>query len=110
MFSWRLVLNPGRNHWARKGFPALFTEFRFITHKHHSSALLCSQAVNKLAEVMHRKLPERGNETQVYKRKNENRKLELELRAEKEKLNSTIIKYQREMTEMQAVSVPTYTY
>uniref|UniRef100_A0A3Q3VPA7 non-specific serine/threonine protein kinase n=1 Tax=Mola mola TaxID=94237 RepID=A0A3Q3VPA7_MOLML len=61
------------------------------------------QAVNKLAEVMHRKLPERGNETQVYKRKNENRKLELELRAEKEKLNSTIIKYQREMTEMQAM-------
>lgn len=42
--------------------------------------------------------------TEVHRREKENRKLQLELRAEKEKLNSTIIKYQREMTDMQAVS------
>lgn len=50
----------------------------------------------------------RGNDTEVHRKEKENRKLQLELRAEKEKLNSTIIKYQREMTEMQAVSMPTY--
>lgn len=49
----------------------------------------------------------RGNDTEVHRKEKENRKLQLELRAEKEKLNSTIIKYQREMTEMQAVSMPT---
>lgn len=48
----------------------------------------------------------RGNDTEVHRREKENRKLQLELRAEKEKLNSTIIKYQREMTDMQAVSKP----
>lgn len=52
----------------------------------------------------------RGNDTEVHKRDKENRKLQQELRAEKEKLNSTIIKYQREMTEMQAVSEHTHTH
>uniref|UniRef100_A0A671WCK8 non-specific serine/threonine protein kinase n=1 Tax=Sparus aurata TaxID=8175 RepID=A0A671WCK8_SPAAU len=67
-----------------------------------------SQAVNKLAEVMNRRETVRGGHrgtgTEVHRKEKENRKLQLELRAEKEKLNSTIIKYQREMTEMQAVS------
>uniref|UniRef100_H3D439 Rho-associated protein kinase n=1 Tax=Tetraodon nigroviridis TaxID=99883 RepID=H3D439_TETNG len=63
------------------------------------------QAVNKLAEVMNRRVRggHRGNDTEVHRREKENRKLQLELRAEKEKLNSTIIKYQREMTDMQAL-------
>lgn len=61
------------------------------------------QAVNKLAEVMNRRVPARGG-TEVHRREKENRKLQLELRTEKEKLNSTLIKYQREMTDMQAVS------
>lgn len=51
----------------------------------------------------------RGNDTEVHRREKENRKLQQELRAEKEKLNSTIVKYQREMNEMQAVSRPMYT-
>lgn len=67
--------------------------------------------MNKLAEVMNRRVPEqgshRGSDTEVHRRKKENRKLQLELRAEKQKLNSTIIKYQREMTDMQAVGKPT---
>lgn len=62
------------------------------------------QAVNKLAEVMNRRVTVRGTDTEVHRREKENRKLQLELRVEKEKLNSTIIKYQREMTDMQAVS------
>lgn len=66
------------------------------------------QAVNKLAEVMNRRVTvrggHRGTDTEVHRREKENRKLQLELRTEKEKLNSTIIKYQREMTDVQAVS------
>ncbi|XP_074541299.1 rho-associated protein kinase 2-like [Halichoeres trimaculatus] len=65
------------------------------------------QAVNKLAEVMNRRETvrggHRGTDTEVHRKEKENRKLQLELRAEKEKLNSTIIKFQREMTEMQAL-------
>ncbi|KAM8725579.1 rho-associated protein kinase 2-like isoform 2-T2 [Acanthopagrus schlegelii] len=65
------------------------------------------QAINKLAEVMNRRETVRGGHrgtgTEVHRKEKENRKLQLELRAEKEKLNSTIIKYQREMTEMQAL-------
>uniref|UniRef100_A0A3Q2YX07 non-specific serine/threonine protein kinase n=1 Tax=Hippocampus comes TaxID=109280 RepID=A0A3Q2YX07_HIPCM len=65
------------------------------------------QAINKLAEVMNRREParggHRGTDTEVHKKEKENRKLQLELRSEKDKLNSTIIKYQRELSEMQAV-------
>ncbi|XP_032398221.1 rho-associated protein kinase 2 isoform X4 [Etheostoma spectabile] len=65
------------------------------------------QAINKLAEVMNRReTVQRGHrsiDTEVHRKEKENRKLQLELRAEKEKLNSTIIKYQRELTDMQAL-------
>uniref|UniRef100_A0A6Q2XUV6 non-specific serine/threonine protein kinase n=1 Tax=Esox lucius TaxID=8010 RepID=A0A6Q2XUV6_ESOLU len=66
-----------------------------------------SLAVNKLAEIMNRKEvraagSRRGNDTDVRRKEKENRKLQLELRSEKEKLNSTIIKYQREIMDMQA--------
>ncbi|KAM7395261.1 hypothetical protein PAMA_006836 [Pampus argenteus] len=65
------------------------------------------QAVNKLAEVMNRRETvrggHRGTDGEVHRKEKENRKLQLELRTEKEKLNSTIVKYQRELTEMQAL-------
>ncbi|KAF5892741.1 rho-associated protein kinase 2 isoform X1, partial [Clarias magur] len=72
-----------------------------------SERTLKTQAVNKLAEIMNRKdlrVPgsRRGNDTDVKRKDKENRKLQLELRSEREKLNSTIIKYQREISEMQA--------
>uniref|UniRef100_A0A672HRB9 non-specific serine/threonine protein kinase n=1 Tax=Salarias fasciatus TaxID=181472 RepID=A0A672HRB9_SALFA len=65
------------------------------------------QAVNKLAEILNRKEmrvggSRRGNDTDMRRKEKENRKLQLELRSEKEKLNSTIIKYQKEINEMQA--------
>jgi len=68
------------------------------------------QAVNKLAEIMNRKElrgvgSRRGNDTDMRRKEKENRKLQLELRSEKEKLNSTMIKYQREVNDAQAVSV-----
>lgn len=45
----------------------------------------------------------RGNDTDMRRKEKENRKLQLELRSEKEKLNSAIIKYQKEINEIQAV-------
>ncbi|KAK2856137.1 hypothetical protein Q5P01_004872 [Channa striata] len=72
-----------------------------------SERTLKIQAVNKLAEVMNRRETVRGGhrsiDTEVHRKEKENRKLQLELRAEKEKLNSTIFKYQKELMEMQAV-------
>ncbi|GAA6072242.1 rho-associated protein kinase 2 isoform X1, partial [Tachysurus ichikawai] len=72
-----------------------------------SERTLKTQAVNKLAEIMNRKEvrgngSRRGNDTDVKRKEKENRKLQLELRSEREKLNSSIIKYQREINEMQA--------
>ncbi|XP_056094634.1 rho-associated protein kinase 2 isoform X2 [Rhinichthys klamathensis goyatoka] len=74
-----------------------------------SERTLKTQAVNKLAEIMNRKEvrgggSRRGNDTDVRRKEKENRKLQLELRSEREKLNSTIIKYQREINDMQAQS------
>uniref|UniRef100_A0AAY5ELT0 non-specific serine/threonine protein kinase n=1 Tax=Electrophorus electricus TaxID=8005 RepID=A0AAY5ELT0_ELEEL len=74
---------------------------------HLLTPMRVSQAVNKLAEIMNRKEvrgggSRRGNDTDVKRKEKENRKLQLELRSEKEKLNSTIIKYQREINDMQA--------
>uniref|UniRef100_A0A8C3AP71 non-specific serine/threonine protein kinase n=1 Tax=Cyclopterus lumpus TaxID=8103 RepID=A0A8C3AP71_CYCLU len=66
-----------------------------------------NSAINKLAEVMNRRETVRGGhrsiDTEVHRKEKENRKLQLQLRTEKEKLNSTIIKYQRELTDMQAL-------
>ncbi|XP_037541461.1 rho-associated protein kinase 2, partial [Nematolebias whitei] len=65
------------------------------------------QAVNKLAEVMNRKESVRGGhrgiDSEVHKKEKENRKLQLELKAERQKFNSTIIKLQRDMNDMQAM-------
>lgn len=47
----------------------------------------------------------RVDDSALKRKEKENRKLQLELRSEREKLNSTIIKYQKEISEMQAVSV-----
>uniref|UniRef100_A0A672QEH2 non-specific serine/threonine protein kinase n=1 Tax=Sinocyclocheilus grahami TaxID=75366 RepID=A0A672QEH2_SINGR len=63
-----------------------------------------SSAINKLAEVMKKTdvRPQQGNNTDIRRKEKENRQLQLQLRTEKEKLNSTIIKYQKEINEMQA--------
>ncbi|KAM3602727.1 uncharacterized protein V6R79_009673 [Siganus canaliculatus] len=72
-----------------------------------SERTLKIQAINKLAEVMQRRVPDgrmrEHDDTKIQRKVKENNVLQQELRAEKEKLNSTIIKYQREMTEMQAL-------
>uniref|UniRef100_A0A4W4H1T3 non-specific serine/threonine protein kinase n=1 Tax=Electrophorus electricus TaxID=8005 RepID=A0A4W4H1T3_ELEEL len=73
----------------------------------NSERTLKIQAVNKLAEIMNRKdlvrVGHRGDDSELRRKEKENRKLQLELRSEREKLNSTIIKYQKEICEMQAL-------
>lgn len=71
--------------------------------------ILIYQAVNKLAEIMNRKdmkldQKKKGNTADLRKKEKENRKLQLELNQEKEKFNHMAIKYQKELSEMQAVS------
>uniref|UniRef100_A0A669D1G3 Rho-associated protein kinase 2 n=1 Tax=Oreochromis niloticus TaxID=8128 RepID=A0A669D1G3_ORENI len=65
------------------------------------------QAVNKLAEVMNRREKVRGghqgNDTEVHKKEKENRKLQLELKAEKQKFSTAIVKYQNQLAEMEAL-------
>uniref|UniRef100_A0A6Q2YHB4 non-specific serine/threonine protein kinase n=1 Tax=Esox lucius TaxID=8010 RepID=A0A6Q2YHB4_ESOLU len=65
------------------------------------------QAVNKLAEVMNRRETmrvghSRDDTLDMRRKEKENRKLQLELKSERDKLNSTIFKYQREINDMQA--------
>uniref|UniRef100_A0A6Q2XEX6 non-specific serine/threonine protein kinase n=1 Tax=Esox lucius TaxID=8010 RepID=A0A6Q2XEX6_ESOLU len=67
-----------------------------------------SSAVNKLAEVMNRRETmrvghSRDDTLDMRRKEKENRKLQLELKSERDKLNSTIFKYQREINDMQAV-------
>lgn len=60
--------------------------------------------MNKLAEIMNRKGPvKRGADTDVRRKEKENRKLHMELKSEREKLTQMMIKYQKEINEMQAV-------
>ncbi|KAG5276673.1 hypothetical protein AALO_G00108410 [Alosa alosa] len=67
------------------------------------------QAINKLAEILNRRKESvgghrgHGSDTDVRRKEKENRKLQLELRTEREKLNSTIIRFQKEMNDLQAM-------
>uniref|UniRef100_A0A8C6T9R8 non-specific serine/threonine protein kinase n=1 Tax=Neogobius melanostomus TaxID=47308 RepID=A0A8C6T9R8_9GOBI len=68
---------------------------------------LKTQAVNKLAEIMNRKdmkldQKKKGSTADLRKKEKENRKLQLELNQEKDKFNHMAIKYQKELSEMQA--------
>uniref|UniRef100_A0A673ZKR5 non-specific serine/threonine protein kinase n=1 Tax=Salmo trutta TaxID=8032 RepID=A0A673ZKR5_SALTR len=66
-----------------------------------------ARAVNKLAEIMNRKdmkldTKKKGSTTDLRKKEKENRKLQGDLNQEKEKFNHMAIKYQKELSEMQA--------
>uniref|UniRef100_A0A8C1HYN8 non-specific serine/threonine protein kinase n=1 Tax=Cyprinus carpio carpio TaxID=630221 RepID=A0A8C1HYN8_CYPCA len=69
-----------------------------------SEKTLKNQAINKLAEVMKKTdvRPQHGNIIDIRRKEKENRQLQSQLRNEKEKLNNTIIKHQKEINEMQA--------
>ncbi|XP_023777039.1 rho-associated protein kinase 1 isoform X1 [Cyanistes caeruleus] len=75
---------------------------------------LKTQAVNKLAEIMNRKDfkidRKKANMQDLRKKEKENRKLQLELNQEKEKFNQIVVKYQKELNEMQAQLAEESTY
>ncbi|XP_025978579.1 rho-associated protein kinase 1 [Dromaius novaehollandiae] len=75
---------------------------------------LKTQAVNKLAEIMNRKDfkidRKKANMQDLRKKEKENRKLQLELNQEKEKFNHMVVKYQKELNEMQAQLAEESTY
>ncbi|XP_059692182.1 rho-associated protein kinase 1 isoform X2 [Gavia stellata] len=75
---------------------------------------LKTQAVNKLAEIMNRKDfkidRKKANMQDLRKKEKENRKLQLELNQEKEKFNQMVVKYQKELNEMQAQLAEESTY
>lgn len=96
--------------------PSLLSLRVYIYHKKSffffNVACFCSQAVNKLSEVMaKRKDQERGGirivNSEVHKTKQENRKLQQDLKAERQKINSILFKHQKELEDVQAVSAPT---
>ncbi|TRY98817.1 hypothetical protein DNTS_021087, partial [Danionella cerebrum] len=109
---WRTWLMRRKNSMANlqnlKNEEQSITQLKLALEKQlQSERTLKTQAVNKLAEIMNRKEvrgggSRRGNDTDVRRKEKENRKLQLELRSEREKLNSSIIKYQREINDMQA--------
>ncbi|XP_010010380.1 PREDICTED: rho-associated protein kinase 1-like [Nestor notabilis] len=72
------------------------------------------RAVNKLAEIMNRKDfkidRKKANMQDLRKKEKENRKLQLELNQEKEKFNQMVVKYQKEVNEMQAQLAEESTY
>uniref|UniRef100_A0A3B3XFC9 non-specific serine/threonine protein kinase n=1 Tax=Poecilia mexicana TaxID=48701 RepID=A0A3B3XFC9_9TELE len=75
-----------------------------------SERTLKIQAVNKLAEVMHHK-KEKGRggvrvvDSEMHKKEKENRKLQLELKAAREKLDSYIFNHQKELDDIQATMI-----
>ncbi|XP_042724951.1 rho-associated protein kinase 1 isoform X2 [Lagopus leucura] len=75
---------------------------------------LKTQAVNKLAEIMNRKDfkidRKKASMQDLRKKDKENRKLQLELNQEKEKFNQMVVKYQKELNEMQAQLAEESTY
>uniref|UniRef100_A0A452IS66 Rho-associated protein kinase 1 n=1 Tax=Gopherus agassizii TaxID=38772 RepID=A0A452IS66_9SAUR len=75
---------------------------------------IVSRAVNKLAEIMNRKDfkidRKKANVQDLRKKEKENRKLQLELNQEKEKYNQMVVKYQKELNEMQAQLAEESTY
>uniref|UniRef100_A0A3B3TJD2 Rho-associated protein kinase n=1 Tax=Poecilia latipinna TaxID=48699 RepID=A0A3B3TJD2_9TELE len=77
-----------------------------------SERTLKIQAVNKLAEVMHhKKAKEKGRggvrvvDSEMHKKEKENRKLQLELKAAREKLDGYIFNHQKELDDMQAMMI-----
>lgn len=122
---YRLVLNSGHLQRSIKipfltaaSIPAALPAYSpglYLPYKRalfYCSLFFCSQAVNKLAEVMNQKKEKgrggvRAVDSEVHKKEKENRKLQLELKAERQNLNSIIFKYQKELDDMQAVSAPT---
>uniref|UniRef100_A0A8C3PYU8 non-specific serine/threonine protein kinase n=1 Tax=Chrysolophus pictus TaxID=9089 RepID=A0A8C3PYU8_CHRPC len=82
--------------------------------KQEEAQMNLKHAVNKLAEIMNRKDfkidRKKASMQDLRKKDKENRKLQLELNQEKEKFNQMVVKYQKELNEMQAQLAEESTY
>ena len=76
----------------------------------HTEKMLKVQAINKLAEIVHRKdnltrkdkkAESKASSAELRKREKENRKLQLELNTEKEKFNQMVSKTQKDLQDLQ---------
>ena len=74
--------------------------------------MLKVQAINKLAEIVHRKdnltrkdkkAESKASSAELRKREKENRKLQLELNTEKEKFNQMVSKTQKDLQDLQVI-------
>uniref|UniRef100_G1NC22 Rho-associated protein kinase 1 n=1 Tax=Meleagris gallopavo TaxID=9103 RepID=G1NC22_MELGA len=85
-----------------------------IRRLEETNSTLTKDAVNKLAEIMNRKDfkidRKKASMQDLRKKDKENRKLQLELNQEKEKFNQMVVKYQKELNEMQAQLAEESTY
>uniref|UniRef100_A0A8C3XX90 non-specific serine/threonine protein kinase n=1 Tax=Chelydra serpentina TaxID=8475 RepID=A0A8C3XX90_CHESE len=109
-----------KNKKQEEGMACFEETFMFFTKAYVYSISLNSciiffvQAVNKLAEIMNRKDfkidRKKANIQDLRKKEKENRKLQLELNQEKEKYNQMVVKYQKEVNEMQAQLAEESTY
>merc|ERR1712110_1337321 len=77
----------------------------------HTEKMLKVQAINKLAEIIHRKDnlsrkdkkdESKRSSAELRKKEKENRKLQLDLNTEKEKFNQMVGKYQKDLQDLQA--------
>ena len=80
----------------------------------HTEKMLKVQAINKLAEIVHRKdnltrkdkkAESKASSAELRKREKENRKLQLELNTEKEKCNRLVSKTQKDLQDLQVILV-----
>ena len=78
----------------------------------HTEKMLKVQAINKLAEIVHRKdnlsrkdkkAESKASSAELRKKEKENRKLQLDLNTEKEKFNQMVAKYQKDLQDLQVI-------
>ena len=78
----------------------------------HTEKMLKVQAINKLAEIVHRKdnltrkdkkAESKASSAELRKKEKENRKLQLDLNTEKEKFNQMVSKFTKELQDLQVI-------
>ena len=78
----------------------------------HTEKMLKVQAINKLAEIVHRKdnltrkdkkAESKATSAELRKKEKENRKLQLDLNTEKEKFNQMVSKFTKELQDLQVI-------
>ena len=94
------------------GTNEMHEEMEKLKKSMHTEKMLKVQAINKLAEIVHRKdnltrkdkkAESKASSAELRKREKENRKLQLELNTEKEKFNQMVSKTQKDLQDLQVI-------